>query len=93
MIAKLKDHVIICGTQPMAHALIERLMRKRVPVVLIDEDPAEIELLKKRFRHLHVVEGNATNEMTLAEANLMNAKTVVAALEHRGRQSLGRNHV
>ena len=81
MIAKLKDHVIICGTQPMAHVLIERLMRKRVPVVLVDEDPAAIQSLKKRFRRLHTVEGNPTNEMTLAEANLLNAKTVVAALE------------
>jgi voltage-gated potassium channel len=80
MISKLKDHVIVCGTEPMAHTLIEKLIRKRIPVVLIDEDPAEIEQFKKRFRRLHVVVGNPTNEMTLAEANILNAKTVVAAL-------------
>jgi len=81
MISKLKNHVVVCGSDPMAHALIERLVRKRVDVVLITDDTAAIEVLKKRFRRLHIVEGSPTNELTLAEANVFGAKTVVAATQ------------
>jgi voltage-gated potassium channel len=80
MISQLKDHVVICGSDPLAHAVIERLMRKRIPVVLVDDDASHIANMKKRFRRLLVVEGNPTNEMTLAEANVLDARTVVAAM-------------
>ena len=80
MISKLKDHVIICGSDSMAQALIERLVRKRIPVVMIDDDKSKIDALKQRFRQLFVVEGNATNELTLAEANVFSAHSVVAAM-------------
>lgn len=80
MISQLKNHIVICGSDPMAHALIERLMRKRIPVVLVDDDTTHLENMKKRFRRLHIVEGKPTNELTLAEANVLNAKTVVAAM-------------
>ena len=79
MISKLKDHVVVCGTEPMAAALIERLVRKRIPVVLVDDDEAQLEKLQRRFRRLHVVLGNPTNELILAEANVLSASVVVAA--------------
>lgn len=79
LISKLKDHVVICGTDSMAFPLIERLVRKRIPVVLVTDDTEAAEVLKKRFRRLHVVEGNPTNELALANANVLAAKTVVAA--------------
>lgn len=81
MIDKLQGHTIVCGTGLLAQAVIERLMPKRVDVVLIDSDAKSIELLKRRFRKLMVVEGNATSELTLAQANIANAKTVVAATD------------
>ena len=80
MISQLKDHVVICGTGPIAKALIERLIRKRVPVVLVDENKQELDQLKRQFRRLHVLEGSPTNEIILAEANVIEAKTVVAAM-------------
>lgn len=80
MISKLKDHVIICGSDAMAHAVIERLARKRIPVVLVDDNRQKLQALKQQFRQLYVLEGNATNEITLAEANVLNARSVVAAM-------------
>jgi voltage-gated potassium channel len=65
----------------MAQAVIERLIPKRVEVVLIDDNTASIEALKRRFRKLLVVEGKGTSELALAQANLSEAKNIVAATE------------
>ena len=81
MIEKLKGHVIVCGSDTMAQAVIERLMKQKQQVVLVDNDETQIERLRKRFRRLLVVVGKATNELTLAEANVLSARAVVAAME------------
>jgi voltage-gated potassium channel len=81
MISALKDHTIVCGSGPMALAVIERLMRRRVDVVVVDEDEPRLEELKKRFRTLHFVVGKGSNELLLARANVLNARHVVAAMD------------
>lgn len=79
-IAKLTGHTIICGSSPMAEAVIDRLMRKRHDVVVIDESAERLEAMRMRWRKLLVIEGKATNELTLANANILEARHVVAAL-------------
>jgi len=81
MVAQLKKHTIVCGSGLMAQAVIERLVRARQPVVVVSDNPEEIKQLRKRFRRLLIVEGKATDELTLAEANVLEAKNVVAAME------------
>ncbi len=81
MISHLKDHVIVCGSGCMAVAVLERLSRMRVPVVVLDHDSDALENLKKRFRKIHTVTGSPTNELALAEANILNARAVVATLD------------
>ena len=81
MISQLKGHTIVCGTGLMAQAVIERLARKRADVVVIDADTDALNALKKRFRRLLIVEGEGTNEMNLAKANVLEAGHVVAATE------------
>ncbi len=81
MISHLKDHTIVCGAGPMGQAVIDRLMRKRQAVVVVDEDKASLEILRRRFRKLLIVEGSPTNELVLAEANILEAKFVVAAMD------------
>lgn len=80
MIDKLKEHTIVCGTTQMAEAVVERLVRKRKDVVIIDDDLSRLEELRKRFRKVLVVEGSATNELFLAKAGVLSASHVVAAL-------------
>ena len=63
MIDKLKDHTIICGSGQMAQVVIERLMAKRIPLVLVDDQKEQTDALKRRFRNLLVVEANATSEL------------------------------
>ena len=52
MISALKDHTIVCGSGLMAQAIVERLCRKRMDVVIVDEDVEQLAVLKKKFRKL-----------------------------------------
>ena len=81
MIADLKNHTVVCGAGQMALAVIDRLTRKRVNVVVIDSDKEKVAMLKKRSRCLHVIEGEGSNEMNLAKANVLEAGYVVAATD------------
>ncbi len=80
MISKLRKHTIVCGTSPMAEVVIEKLMRQQKDVVVIDEDTARLEQLRRRFRQMKTVEGTPTDELILAKGNLLEAANVVAAL-------------
>lgn len=81
MISTLKNHTIVCGTSLMAQAVVDRLARKRADVVVIDSDTEQLAAIRKRFRHLLVIEGDASNEMNLAKANVLEARNVVAAMD------------
>lgn len=80
MISKLKGHTIVCGTTPLAKVVIERLMRKRREVVVIDSDTDALDRIRKQFRRVKTVEGSATDELFLAKGNILDAANVVAAL-------------
>jgi voltage-gated potassium channel len=81
MISELKNHTIVCGTGQMAQAVIDRLIRKRVDVVVIDSNTEQLAALQKRSRRLLVIEGEGSDEMNLAKANVLEAAYVVAATE------------
>ncbi|MCA9187083.1 MAG: NAD-binding protein, partial [Planctomycetales bacterium] len=61
------------------NALIERLARKRVAVVVVDTDTKRLEEIRTRFRRVLTVEGSPTSELSLANAGVLEAKTVIAA--------------
>ena len=81
MVAKLKKHVIVCGSDKMARAVLERLVRARRDVVVVDDNQNHLIEIKRQFPSVLTIEGNATSEVALAEANIMRAKFVVAAME------------
>ncbi len=81
MISKLKKHVIICGSDAMAQAVIEKVVRDKKPLVVVDDQPEGIERIKRRFQTPKIVTGRGTNELKLAEANVFEADTVIAAME------------
>ena len=81
MISELKNHTIVCGAGLMGQVVIEKLLQKKQPVVLIDQDAARLEQIRQRHRQLLTVVGEATNELILAEANILEARHVVAALD------------
>lgn len=81
MISQLEGHTIVCGTGKMAHAIIERLFNQRKDVVVISDNQEEIDALRERYPEILVVDGKPTDEMALAEANIITAKHVVAATQ------------
>lgn len=80
MISNLTNHTIVCGSSRMSEVIIEQLVRQRKDVVVIDEDEERLNELRQRFRKILVVNGAATNELQLAQANVLSAGHVVAAL-------------
>lgn len=80
MISKLHGHTIVCGTTPLAQVVIEKLARARQHVVVVDDNKEELELIRRRFGKVMTVEGSPTDELSLAKANVIQAKFVVAAL-------------
>jgi len=67
--------------RPFPAAVFERLVRQKVKVVVIDDNEAQLATLKKRFRRLPLVEGKGSDELQLAQANVLDAANVVAAME------------
>ena len=81
-ILKLQDHVIVCGAGSTGSHSIEELIEYRIPTVAIDTDQGRLEHMaevypKDLFKY---IVGDATDDDVLAEANLPQARGVVAAL-------------
>jgi voltage-gated potassium channel len=81
-IAKMKDHIIVCGAGSTGRHIILELVAARVPIVVIDSDTKAIEELvedlgEKNLRH---VIGDATDDGVLDDAALGSARGMVAAL-------------
>jgi len=81
MIDTLTGHTIVCGSGPIAAAVIERLMRRKTPLVVVDDNTERLAVLRKKFRNLLVVEGSGSDELHLASARLLDASNVVAAMD------------
>jgi len=81
MIAELNGHTIVCGTTNMARAVIDRLVRKRVKVVVVGADKEALGELQRSYRRIHTITGCPTSELVLAKANVVKAAAVVAALD------------
>lgn len=81
MAAAMDDHTIICGSGTMATTTLEMLLRKEVPVVLIDDNESQLKKIRARYPDLPVIELPATDEMALANANVLDAKCVIAAVD------------
>lgn len=77
-IAKLTDHVIICGYGRLGEDLVEMLKKRNVCHVIVDDDPERVE--EGRAANNLVVLGNATDESVLVDANIGGAKTIVTTL-------------
>ena len=81
MAHSMSEHTIICGSSTMAKTVLEILVRKRADVVLIDSNTEELKLIRQRHPQLSVIESSAIDEITLANANVLEAQCVIAALD------------
>jgi len=93
-LAGLKDHVIVCGTGPTAQRIIAELeafrtgagMRRTsgaIPpreYVVVARMREDIDRLRRRYPHMHVLIGDPTEDEILAQAGVQRAYGVFAAL-------------
>lgn len=77
-IQHLSHHVIVCGYGRVGATACDTLLRNRIPVVVIEADPVEVQ--RALDDAVPVVEGDATRDEVLIEAGLERARSVVAAV-------------
>lgn len=77
-IAKLSDHVIICGFGRIGNMLARELSAARVGFIVIER--SESRLNEARALNYLVVEGDATEESTLSLANVSKARALATVL-------------
>lgn len=77
-IFKMKGHAIVAGVGRSGIKAIQKLLSHNIPVIVIEKDPAKIEMLKKR--NLTIVEGSSTHDDILEQCNIPQASHFVSAL-------------
>lgn len=83
----LKDHVIVCGFGSVGQKIVDVLVDKRVPFVVIEMDLAKTE----RIRELDykVINGDATLSRTLKDAGIESAKSIAMAMDNDAKNLFG----
>jgi len=79
-IAKMKDHVVICGAGRAGRQVARELVSSNRSFVVIERDPSRVELLKEYVPEPYVVIGDATHDHVLLEAALAEAHGLIACL-------------
>jgi voltage-gated potassium channel len=77
-IDRMAQHVIVCGYGRLGRTVVEELARAKVPLVVVESDPAkqaELEQTKQPF-----LLGNATSDEVLLSAGLDRARAIVAGI-------------
>lgn len=75
----LTDHVVICGHSAMDDVLREELENAEVPYLFVDSDPQTVQSLNEKG--FEAILGNAERVETLRNANLQEARAIVADLD------------
>jgi len=77
-IAKISDHYIVCGWGRTGQEVTEHFMVKKIPFVVVEADP----VLARRARdaELLVIEGDATSDDILFQAQIKSAAGVICCL-------------
>lgn len=79
VLARLRDHVIVCGLGDTGRHVVEEFMKTRLPCVIIERNPATIKH-RERFQDVPVVEGEATDEEVLSRARIEVARGLVTTM-------------
>lgn len=77
-ISQLRDHVIVCGFGRLGQDLTSQLQHRAIPYVVVDSDEKKTQLAIEEGAY--AIQGDATSDSVLGDANLANAKALVSAL-------------
>jgi len=74
-------HVIVCGSGNVGSRVIEYLQEHHKRVVVIDSNPGPALIEASRNRHIELLTGDATSDVTLDLCNLKSARALIALTE------------
>jgi len=77
-IAKLKNHVILCGYGLVGREVAKVFKDEGVPLVIVEQDPEALALAAES--EYLCIQGNANSDEILEEAGIRRARALVAAL-------------
>ncbi len=77
-IQKLQNHTVVCGYGRNGRQAVIKLKKFNMPCVVIEKNKTIIEELD--LNNILYVEGDGTDDKTLNEAGIINAKSLIAAL-------------
>jgi len=77
-IQKLKNHTVVCGYGRNGRQAVVKLKKFKMPCIVIEKDKDILEELDRD--NILYVEGDATDDKTLNEAAIKNAKSLITAL-------------
>ncbi len=75
-IKELKDHYIVCGYGRMGSVVVEELLKRKLPLIVIEIDPDKIQTLHDGG--ILTIQGNAGDEAVLRRAGIERARGLVA---------------
>lgn len=78
-VRRMNDHVIICGFGRVGSEIVEMLSVRGIPHVVVDIEAAAMSTIAGK--HAATVVGDATQELTLREAGVERARTLIAAAD------------
>jgi voltage-gated potassium channel len=79
-VAKLHDHVIVCGVGSLGLHAVGRFLAEGTPILAVDSGQAHLDHLRDRHPKVLFIRGDATDLDVLRLAGLARARGVVAAL-------------
>ncbi len=78
-IARLKDHIIVCGAGRVGKEVIRELIRKKKEFVVIEKDPTILEGIRSEGNVLFIA-GDATEDRILYIAGVTEARGVITTI-------------
>ena len=79
-ISELEDHVIVCGAGRTGRQVIREMAASGAPYVVVERDPERAERVHEIDPDALVLESDATRDETLEDAEIGDARGLVAAL-------------
>ncbi len=79
-IAKLRDHIVLCGAGHTGRHIAGELLKTRTPFVLIENNAAEEEAVKRLGDKILYIIDDATNTDVLKRAQIEHARGLIACM-------------
>ncbi|MBD3225102.1 MAG: potassium channel protein [Caldithrix sp.] len=79
-IEMMQGHTILCGAGDTGINVVKEFVHNNRPLIVIEENDERVSYLREHYPELPVVNGDATKDEILQEANIKNAEGLITAL-------------